>query len=251
MYEADAFIRPRLEARPLESEDDNLPKLNECYQLTVDASEQQLIGDIEKLQIAIDKELKAKTHKHLIEAGQLKACILGNHLFQPLLYTQKGCPITIAPVSLNESEKDFVVDLMQWLETNEACLQEKKTSIYLLRNKSRGSGIGFFEAGNFYPDFILWAVTGEQQVVAFIEPHGISHEGPEHPKVQFHKVIKDIETRLKDQDVRLESYIVTPTPIAAVIDRGLTRDEWAERHVLFMDSPAYVEMLMQNLITGN
>jgi hypothetical protein len=251
LYATDEFIRPRLEVRELDSFDDNLPKPEESYQLTVDASEQQLISDIEKLQAAIDKELKAKTHKHLIEAGQLKACILGNHLFQPLLYAQKGCPITIAPVSLNESEKDFVVDLMQWLEANEASLQEKKTSIYLLRNKSRGSGIGFFEAGNFYPDFILWAVTGQQQVVAFIEPHGISHEGPEHPKVQFHKVIKDIEERLKDKYVRLESFIVTPTPIAAVIDRGLTRDEWAERHVLFMDSSAYLEKLMQNLIAGN
>jgi hypothetical protein len=248
LYEADAFIRPRLESRPLESEDENLPKLNECYQLTVDASEQQLISDIEKLQAEIDKELKAKKHHHLIEAGQLKACILGNHLFQPLLYAQKGCPISIAPVSLNESEKNFVVDLMQWLETNEACLQEQKTTIYLLRNKSRGSGIGFFEAGNFYPDFILWAVTGQQQVVAFIEPHGISHEGPEHPKVQFHKVIKDIEERLKDKDVRLESFIVTPTRYQLVEAMGYDRQHWEERHVLFMDSTAYVEKLMQNIL---
>ncbi|MEI6335492.1 MAG: DEAD/DEAH box helicase family protein [Methylococcaceae bacterium] len=251
LYATDEFIRPRLEVRELDSNDDNLPKSEECYQLIVDASEQQLIGDIKKLQAAIDKELKAKTHKHLIEAGQLQACILGNHLFQPLLYAEKGCPITIAPVSLNKSERDFVVDLMQWLEANDASLQEKKTSIYLLRNKSRGSGIGFFEAGNFYPDFILWAVTGEKQVVAFIEPHGISHEAQDNKKVQFHKVIKEIETRLKDQDVRLESFIVTPTPIAAVIDRGLTRDEWADRHVLFMDSSEYVEILMQNLITSN
>ena len=87
--------------------------------------------------------------------------------------------------------------------------------------------------------------------MAFIEPHGISREAQDNKKVQFHKVIKEIETRLKDQDVRLESFIVTPTPIAAVIDRGLTREEWADRHVLFMDSTAYVEILMQNLIAGN
>jgi hypothetical protein len=74
---------------------------------------------------------------------------------------------------LNDSEKDFVIDLMKWLEkTNLDC--KKGTSIYLLRNKSRGSGIGFFEAGNFYPDFILWAITGDTQVITFIEPHGIS-----------------------------------------------------------------------------
>jgi hypothetical protein len=252
LYEADAFIRPRLESRPLESGDANLPKIGEFYQLTVDASEQQLIGDIEKLQAEIDKELKGGKQNHLIPAGQLKACILGNHLFQPLLYAQKGCPVTIAPVSLNESEKDFVVDLMQWLEANEAGLQKKKTSIYLLRNKSRGSGIGFFEAGNFYPDFILWAVNGKQQVVAFIEPHGITHEGPEHPKVQFHKVIKDVEGRLKDKDVvRLESFIVTPTRYQLVEAMGYDRQHWEDRHVLFMDSPAYVEKLMQNLVPDN
>lgn len=251
LYAADEFIRPRLEVRELARDDENLPKPDECYQLTVDASELQLISDIKMLQADITKELKSKKHHHLIEAGQLKACILGNHLYQPLLYAQKGCPITIAPVSLNDSEKDFVIHLMQWLEANEAKLHEKKSSIYLLRNKSRGSGIGFFEAGNFYPDFILWAVTGDQQVVTFIEPHGISHEGPEHAKVQFHKVIKDIEQRLKDKHLRLESFIVTPTRYQQVQAQGYTRQHWEDRHVLFMDSPAYVGSLMQNLVAGS
>lgn len=251
LYATDEFIRPRLEVRELAHDDENLPKLDDHYQLTVDASESQLISDIKKLQVDIAKELKTKKRHHLIEAGQLKACILGNHLYQPLLYAQKGCPITVAPVSLNDSEKDFVVHLMRWLEANEAKLYEKKTSIYLLRNKSRGSGIGFFEAGNFYPDFILWAVTGEQQVVAFIEPHGISHEGPEHAKVQFHKVIKDIEERLKDKHLRLESFIVTPTRYEQVKAQGHDRQHWEDRHVLFMDSQDYVKTLMQNLVAGS
>jgi Type III restriction enzyme, res subunit len=247
-YSADEFIRPRLEVRELSRGDENLPEPDESYQLTVDASELQLIGDIKKLQGEIEKELKKKKHHLMIEAGQLKACILGNHLYQPLLYAQKGCPVTIAPVSLNDSEKDFVVDLMTWLETNEADLREKKTSVYLLRNKSRGSGIGFFESGNFYPDFILWAVTGNKQVIAFIEPHGISHEGPEHPKVQFHKVIKDIETRLKDKNLRLESFVVTPTRFEQVKAQGHSRKYWEARHVLFMDNINYLDVLMQNLI---
>lgn len=248
LHAADEFIRPRLEVRELERNDDNLPKPDESCQLIVDASELQLIGDIQKLQAEIEKELKAKKNHRLIEAGQLKACILGNHLYQPLLFAPKGCPITVAPVSLNDSEKDFVVHLMQWLGANEARLHEKKTSIYLLRNKSRGSGIGFFEAGNFYPDFILWAVTGGQQIVAFIEPHGISHEGPEHPKVQFHKVIKDIEERLKDRHLRLESFIVTPTRYEQVKAQGYSRQHWEDRHVLFMDNPAYIENLMHELV---
>lgn len=35
-----------------------------------------------------------------------------------------------------------------------------------LRNMSRGKGVGFFEAGNFHPDFIRWMVIG-----------GYSHDG--------------------------------------------------------------------------
>lgn len=248
LYSADEFIRPRLEVRELDRDDENLPKLNEMYQLTVDASEQQLIGDIKKLQANIESELKAKNQSKLIEAGKLKATILGNHLYQPLLYAEKGCPITIAPVSLNDSEKDFVVDLMDWLDANAANLKVKKTSIFLLRNKSRGSGIGFFEAGNFYPDFILWAVTGTQQVVAFIEPHGISHEGPEHEKVKFHKVIKEIELRLNDKNLKLESFIVTPTRYEQVKAQGHNQQHWEIRNVLFMQDDKYVEKIFSKIL---
>lgn len=45
--------------------------------------------------------------------------------------------------------------------------------LYLLRNRSRGKGIGFFEAGNFYPDFILWLLMDGKQYVTFIDPKGI------------------------------------------------------------------------------
>jgi hypothetical protein len=175
---------------------------------------------------------------------------LGNHLYQPLLSVKSGGGVSISPVALNESETDFVSAFMGWLDRNEASLAESKTAIYLLRNKSRGSGIGFFEAGNFYPDFILWAVTGKQQNVVFVEPHGISHEGTGHAKVQFHKTIKEIEGRLADQHLRLESAIVTPTDFAAVKDRRWSRKDWADNHVYFMkdlDSqglPVFIEAVM-------
>lgn len=247
LYSADEFIRPRLEVRELSPTDENLPEPDEHYQLTVDASEQQLIADIEKLKAEIQKEFDPRTRRGLIGKGQIKACILGNHLYQPLLYAEKGTPITIAPVSLNDSEKDFVVDLTNWLEANEQRLQQQGTSIYLLRNKSRGSGIGFFEAGNFYPDFILWMVTGDKQKVIFIEPHGMSHEGPEHAKVQFHKTIKDVEKRLGDSNLSLESFIVTPTRFIAIRDRGLTQQQWADLHVMFMHEAGYLDDLFARI----
>ncbi len=34
--------------------------------------------------------------------------------------------------------------------------------LYLLRNLSKGRGVGFFEAGNFHPDFILWLLGGDR-----------------------------------------------------------------------------------------
>ena len=105
---------------------------------------------------------------------------------------KSGGGVCISPVALNESETDFVSALMGWLDRNEAQLADQKTAIYLLRNKPAGSGIRCFKASNFYPDFILWAATGKQQNVLFMEPHGISHEGTGHAKVHFHKTIKEI-----------------------------------------------------------
>jgi hypothetical protein len=38
--------------------------------------------------------------------------------------------------------------------------------------------VGFFEAGNFHPDFILWLLVGGQQHVIFVDPKGIRNLGP-------------------------------------------------------------------------
>lgn len=253
-YKRDEFIRPRLRVVDLDTSHENLPKSGESYTLTVDASETQLVADIKKLQSDIEVAQKSKTKRKLLDVGQLKACILGNHLYQPLLSAKRGTQISISPVALNESETDFVGALIGWLDREEARLVSVNTTIYLLRNKSRGSGLGFFEAGNFYPDFILWAVSGSRQVVIFVEPHGISHEGPLHPKVQFHKTIKEIEKRLGDPDLKLESVIVTPTSYVNVKDRGLSVEEWADNNVFFMGDldekgePIFIQQLTKLLV---
>lgn len=249
-YKRDEFIKPRLTVVDLDAAHANLPKDEEAYTITVDASEVQLIADIEQLQAEIEKDRRSKTRKWLLDGKQLKACILGNHLYQPLLSVKSGGGVSVSPVALNESETEFVSALMGWLDRNEAQLAEETTAIYLLRNKSRGSGIGFFEAGNFYPDFILWAVTGKQQNVVFVEPHGMSREGPSSAKVQFHKTIKDIEGRLPDPHLRLESAIVTLTDFSDVQHHGLTKKDWNDKHVYFMKDqdaqglPVFIESVM-------
>ena len=42
--------------------------------------------------------------------------------------------------------------------------------LFLLRNLSRGAGVGFFETDGFYPDFIMWIKTGESQRIVLVEP---------------------------------------------------------------------------------
>jgi hypothetical protein len=107
--------------------------------------------------------------------------------------------VTVLPIALNESEYQFVTDLKRWCDDHTDILKDKGMELYLLRNMSRGKGVGFFEAGNFHPDFILWVLKGGKQYIHFIEPHGLIHEGPSSEKINFHIRIKDIERRLGDR----------------------------------------------------
>ena len=117
----------------------------------------------------------------------------------------------ILPVALGESEYQFVTDLKTWCDGHKAALEKDGMELFLLRNMSRGKGVGFFEPRNLHPAFILWILIGGKQYVTFIEPHGLLHEGPASEKILFHKRIKDVEQRLKDPAVILNSFILSWT----------------------------------------
>lgn len=223
------FIEPRLELRELTKDDDNLPA-EELYRIIVDGDDQTLIQQIEKLKQEI---ISNKTE--LLEVSDLKACNFGKHLFQPLFHVRSGGKITILPIALGESEYQFITDLKNWCDINEQRLKFEDMELYLLRNLSRGKGVGFFEAGNFHPDFILWILKGELQHVHFIEPHGLMHEGVNSPKIQFHKTIKDIEARLGDPNVILSSWILSWTSKQELKVRGYDPEEYFRNNVVFME----------------
>ena len=174
------------------------------YRILIEESEQEIIEKI--------KELKT-----LIETGNLqpwefrglKAIWFGRHLYQPLLYLDKKI-VEISPEPLNKGEKQFIEDLKTFHDGNAKFFRGKE--LYLLRNLSKGRGVGFFEAGNFHPDFILWLLSGGKQQVAFVDPKGIRNLGPTDPKIQFFKSIKEIEQRLGDTKVVLNSFVVSNTP---------------------------------------
>ena len=169
-------------------------------------------------------------------------------MFQPLFHARKGGKITILPVALNESEYQFVTDLKAWCDTNSAQLEKDGIELFFLRNLSSSKGVGFFEAGNFHPDFILWMLLDGKQYITFIEPHGLLHEGPASEKVQFHKRVKEVEKRLGDTDVILNSFVLSWTqfPQLKWFD---TKAQLEEKHVLFMvdDRDKYIDKLFSKL----
>ena len=238
-----AFLEPRLELREIEADDGNFPEADE-YQLIVDADEVALIKDIE----ALTNDIAARK-VGVLNAGDLKACLFGAYLYEPVLHVGKGSKVQIAPVSLNESEFQFLEDLRSYIEREQARFDSEGIELFLLRNESRGRGVGFFEAGNFYPDFLLWQVKAGKQYLSFIEPHGLQHEGPGHKKIEFHQVIKGIEERLCNKHVILNSFIVTPTRFGK-LNWGKSIDELEDLNVLFMnDQPdTYVAKIAHRML---
>lgn len=233
-----SFIAPRLAMRELTREDDNLPT-DDVYRIIVDAEDETLIAQIQKLK----QEILTKKDK-LISVGELRACNFSKHLFEPLLHVHSGGKITILPVALGESEYQFISDLKGWCDDNKMLIERKGLELYLLRNLSRGKGVGFFEAGNFHPDFILWVLSEDKQYVHFIEPHGLMHEGVNSEKIQFHKRIKEIEVRLGDPKVILNSWILSFTPGQQLLNLGYDIDEYKENNVVFMEEDDYIEEIL-------
>jgi len=237
-FKKQEFESGHLEYREL-TEDD--PNFIEEYRLLIEQSREDIIAKLEEL-------------KELIESGSLRdfefpslySIAFNYHLYEPLLYAKSDL-IEIKPVVLeNEGERDFVLDLRAFVENNEDILEGKE--IYLLRNRSRGGGIGFFEAGNFYPDFVLWILEGKRQYINFIDPKGIRNiQGPDDPKIRFYKTIKELEDQLGAPDITLNSFIISSTRLPDVTwwDGGMTKEEFEQRHVLFQqeDKDTYIKKL--------
>ena len=234
---------PHLEYRFLESDDPNFLGVkdspDEGYRILIDQSEEEIVAKLIELKAAIEKEdLKPW------EFQGLKAVWFANHLYQPLLYLDTKI-VEISPAPLNKGERQFVEDLKAFHDGHAEFFGSRE--LYLLRNLSRGRGVGFFEAGNFHPDFILWLINGDQQDVIFVDPKGIWNLEPSDLKIQFHKTIKEIEHRLGDPSVRLQSFIVSNTPSATMRLRwGMEKSDMQERNVLFQeeDKDTYVGSML-------
>jgi hypothetical protein len=236
---------PHLEYQDLVETDPNLLGVGETpsdsyYRILIDQSQEEIVAKLTELKAQIEKgECKPW------EFRTLKAIWFGRHLYQPLLYLQEKI-VEISPVPLNKGERQFVEDLKAFHDNDGGFFAGKE--LYLLRNLSKGRGVGFFEAGNFHPDFILWLLVGGKQHVIFVDPKGIRNIGATDPKIQFYAEIKKIEERLADAAVKLHSFIVSNTPSHTMrLLWGVEKAEMQSRHVLFQeeDKATYVRSMLE------
>lgn len=235
---------PHLEYRILEGDDPNFLGVKDSphvgYRILINESEEEIVAKLNELKAAIQKgEIRPW------EFRGMKAVWFENHLYQPLLCLDSHV-VEISPAPLNKGERQFVEDLKAFHDEHIDFFRSRE--LYLLRNLSKGRGVGFFEAGNFHPDFILWLLARGKQQVIFVDPKGIRNLGPNDPKIQFYETIKNIEKRLGDPDVQLQSFIVSNTPSSTMRRQwGMAKDEMQRRNVLFQeeDKDSYVGTMLR------
>lgn len=198
------------------------------YKFRINQDQEDLIRKLTELKKAINDGIFSD-----FSFGKLDSIIFDRHLYKPLIHLT-GESIEVTPVPLNQGEKNFVIDLRSYFNANRKFFEDKE--LYLLRNQGRGRGAGFFEANNFHPDFILWLVTKEKQFITFVDPKGLRNtDGLGDPKVEFHLTIKEIEKRLGDPGVVLNSFIISQTPMNQISwwKDGITETEFNQHHILF------------------
>ena len=200
-----------LEYRFLDEQDRNLlwNEENEQHQyvVSVNVEREDLIEEIMKLKKSIENG-----NPRSLKSGDFNILFESKHLYQPLIYVGKEVSyIKVKPVALNEGERIFVEGLESYVKKQIDFFKDKE--VYLLRNQSRGTGVGFFDEGAFYPDFILWILWDGFQYISFVDPHGMRHARLEDPKLKFYERIKEIEDSLRQHDDRitLNSFIVSTT----------------------------------------
>ena len=199
------------------------------YTVKVKGSEKDLVEEVRKLAGQVDGS-----------AGTLPHVFFDRHLYQPLL-KDRGDEVKVSPSGLEPSEESFVAALKRHLNGTGDYEDDK---VFLLRNLSRGKGVGFFNTAGFYPDFILWVkyADGSQKAV-FVEPHGMRNDNPppRNDKVELYLALRDLSDRFartNGQEVFLDSYIISATPYDELNDKwggGWTRGHFARKHVLFED----------------
>jgi len=261
-FQKEKWEAPYLEFSEITAEDNNFVDeytITYASQGDLDKTGDELEKFINDIKIILNKNNGLDVYEKSSFKDRLVLFDFRNHLYAPLVcLTKSNLKLQISPVSLNEDEKKFVDYLKEYTESHITELKDR--SLYLLRNKSK-VGMGFFEAGNFYPDYILWIDTENVQYITFIDPKGLMHIRPDNPKVEFYKTIKDLESRLAptspDRKIILNSFIMSGTPSLELKQwwstSGVeaTRAWREERNVYTLDNKECVELMIEKILSDS
>ena len=253
-YEKERWEAPMLEYAILDADDSNFVDeytITYAQQRPLETTGDELETFISEISTILQANNGLDTYKKDSFHGRMVMFDFRSHLYAPLICLEKSnLKIQVSPVALNSDEMTFVDYLKAYVESHSSELEGK--SLYLLRNKSK-VGMGFFEAGNFYPDYILWIDTEDKQYISFIDPKGLMHIRPDDPKVEFYKTIKELEARLAPsadgKTVILNSFIMSGTPATQLRQWWLMeRPQREEKNVYTLDNTECVELMIAKIL---
>ncbi len=247
-YHKNFWEKDFMEYKEISEEDANF--IDE-YNVSIEQKEENndLISRVKQLKEDLDNNNFAKG----LDLEYFKSFYSQSHLYNPLLFKNgKQKNIKITPIELNEGEIKFAKDLEGYLEKNKDSEKLKNSEIFLLRNKSK-TGVGFFEESGFYPDFILWILKDEKQYITFIDPKGIMQLNPNtDAKINFYKTIKNKEKTLNDENIILNSVIISNTKFSGYKEKWDKNNEnfkkaLEEKNVFFQEYRSYMEKIFKNI----
>lgn len=254
-YHKTAWESPFMTYQTLTVNDANFPSEEDGYRIIYtrtdanDPTGEELEAFLDDVDGILKKDREISTYEKSFK-NRLFAFDFRNHLYAPLICLKgAGLQIKVSPVSLNEDEKGFVDLMRKFTEAHAAAFNGR--NMYLLRNKSK-VGMGFFEAGNFYPDYILWIDTPTRQYINFIDPKGLVNVPWDDPKILFYKTIKEREATMQQpggKKIILNSFIMSGTKPADLRLKwpGTDKMQWLERNVLCLEHQDCMENLFKKI----
>ena len=220
------------------NEDD--PNMVKEYKIYIEESRQDIVTKLNEL-----KEKINSGNYSIPRFYDIATLDWANHIFSPLISFEGESGIKISPVQLNVEEMMFVEDLKKYYEHNQPFFNDKE--LYLLRNQSKGKGVGFFQESGFYPDFILWLIKDGKQFITFIDPKGILNMNIMDDKIQFFNKIKEIEQEINDSNIVMDSFILSNTSYDMMRLRNLdvsSKEIYNQNHVIFQEDNDYISQII-------
>ncbi len=234
----------RIEVAALDENDPNNPG---TYELSVDATKEQLIADARELQRGLQEGEPDWQACRRLKIGVIQS---ETHAYRPLLYADKDRVVTIQPVPLDANERRVVEGLERLTAAQHSSLLQDR-ELFLIRNLTRGRGVSFFDDFGYYPDFIVWLKDGGLQHMLFLDPKGLSRFGAaESEKVELHGEIEEIEKRVREDEpnLRLRAYVLSVTPPGEIGGGLLSKGAWEQQGVYFLSEADCLRKVIEDAL---